>query len=205
VAFAREGAKVVIAGRNHDKLAHVAAKIGEACLAVTADVSDPKDIEKLVSAAQAKFKRIDALVNNAAILLAGTAESLKEDEWDQMFSVNVRGLWLLSRAVLPTCARRAAARSLISARCSACTVRVIAWLIQRPKALCWRLRGPWRFDHAPEKIRVNCICPGIVETELVARFNLDETVPPPAAGPASHGALWPARRRGRGRSLSGQP
>ncbi len=89
VAFAREGAKVVIAGRNQEKLDRVAKEIGGACLAVTADVSDPNDIKKLVSAVLAKFKRIDALVNNAAVLLAGTAESLKEDEWDQTFDINV--------------------------------------------------------------------------------------------------------------------
>src|ERR1700686_819319 len=101
LAFVREGAKVVIAGRDGKKLALAAAEIGGECLAVTADVSKPEDVEKLVAAAVRKFQRINILVNNAAVLLPGTAESLSEQDFDQTFNVNVRGLWLLSRAVLP--------------------------------------------------------------------------------------------------------
>ena len=68
VAFAREGAHVVIAGRDSKKLAHAAEGIGAGCLAVTADVSNSGDVQKLVSAALEKFKHINILVNNAAVL-----------------------------------------------------------------------------------------------------------------------------------------
>ena len=101
MAFVREGAKVVIAGRDSKKLDAAAAEIGGDCLAVSADVSSAKSVEKLVSAAHDKFKRINILVNNAAVLLPGTAESLSEEYFDQTFDINVRGLWLMSRAVLP--------------------------------------------------------------------------------------------------------
>src|SRR5512140_2039107 len=82
VAFVREGAKVVIAGRDSKKLDRAAAEIGGDCLAVSADVSRPSDVQKLVSAAIKKFRRIDILVNNAAVLLPGTAESLSEEDFD---------------------------------------------------------------------------------------------------------------------------
>ncbi|HEY6971952.1 MAG TPA: SDR family oxidoreductase, partial [Candidatus Angelobacter sp.] len=101
VAFAREGAKVVIAGRHQDKLDAVAKEIGPACLALVADVSDAKAIERLVSRTIEKFSGIQILVNNAGVLLPGTAESHSEHDWKQTFDINVRGVWLLSRAVLP--------------------------------------------------------------------------------------------------------
>ena len=103
VAFVREGAKVVIAGRDSKKLDRAAAEIGGECMAVSADVSSATDVQKLVSAAIERFQQINILVNNAAVLLPGTAESLSEEDFDQTFNINVRGLWLLSRAVCRTC------------------------------------------------------------------------------------------------------
>jgi NAD(P)-dependent dehydrogenase (short-subunit alcohol dehydrogenase family) len=176
VAFVCEGAKVVIAGRDSKKLALAAAEIGGECLAVTADVSKPADVEKLAAAALAKFQRINILVNNAAVLLPGTAESLSEQEFDQTFSVNVRGLWLLSRAVLPHM-RAAGGGSIINIGSVLSLVGArnrVAY--SASKGAVAAMTKAMALDHAAENIRVNCICPGIVETELVAKFNLDENV-----------------------------
>jgi meso-butanediol dehydrogenase/(S,S)-butanediol dehydrogenase/diacetyl reductase len=101
MAFVREGAKIVIAGRDSKKLDRAAAEIGPDCLAVSADVSNAGSVEKLVSATLGRFKKINVLVNNAAVLLPGTAESLSEQDFDQTFDINVKGLWLMSRGVLP--------------------------------------------------------------------------------------------------------
>jgi meso-butanediol dehydrogenase/(S,S)-butanediol dehydrogenase/diacetyl reductase len=176
MAFVREGAQVVIAGRDSKKLALAAEEIGANCLAITADVSHATDVQKLVSAALEKFKRVDILVNNAAVLLPGTAESLSEQDFDQTFNINVRGLWLLSRAVLPH--MRAAGGgaiinigsvlSLLGARNRVAYSASKGAVVAMTKAMA--------LDHAAENIRINCICPGIVETELVAKFNTDENV-----------------------------
>jgi NAD(P)-dependent dehydrogenase (short-subunit alcohol dehydrogenase family) len=176
MAFVREGAQVVIAGRDSKKLALAAEEIGANCLAITADISHANDVQKLVSAALEKFKRVDILVNNAAVLLPGTAETLSEQDFDQTFNINVRGLWLLSRAVLPH--MRAAGDgsiinigsvlSLLGARNRVAYSASKGAVVAMTKAMA--------LDHAAENIRVNCICPGIVETELVAKFNTDENV-----------------------------
>jgi NAD(P)-dependent dehydrogenase (short-subunit alcohol dehydrogenase family) len=174
-AFVREGANVVIAGRDSRKLEQAAAEIGSHCLPVTADVSKANDVQKLAAAALATFKRIDILVNNAGILLPGTAESLSEEDFDQTFAVNVRGLWLLSRAVLPQM-RAGGGGSIVNigSVLSALGARNrVAYAASKGAVLA--MTRAMALDHAAENIRVNCICPGIVETEMVARFNMDES------------------------------
>jgi len=173
-AFVREGAKVVIAGRDGKKLDAAAAEIGSECLAVSADVSKTSDVQKLVDAALGKFQGINVLVNNAAVLLPGTAESLSEEDFDRTFAVNVRGLWLLSRAVLPHM-RASGGGSIVN------IASVLSMLGARNRVAYAASKGAvmamtraMALDHAAENIRVNCICPGIVATEMVARFNLDE-------------------------------
>jgi len=174
-AFVREGASVAIAGRDRAKLDDAAREIGPSCVAVAADISKPADVARLVETTIAKFKHIDILVNNAAVLLPGTAESLTEEDFDQTFNVNVRGLWLLSRAVLPHM-RGAGGGSIVN------TGSVLSTLGARNRVAYSASKGAvlamtraMALDHAAEKIRVNCICPGIVETEMVARFSLDES------------------------------
>lgn len=175
LAFAREGAGVTIAGRHQEKLDQAAREIGPECQAVAADVSKPADVEMLVAAATRKFKRIDILVNNAGVLLPGTAESLTEGDFDQTFNVNVRGLWLLSRAVLPHM-RAAGGGSIINISSVLSTLGArnrVAYSASKGAVLA--MTRAMALDHAGEKIRINCICPGIVETEMVARFNMDES------------------------------
>ena len=174
MAFAREGAKVVIAGRHQDKLDAVVKEIGPACLAEAVDVSDAGAIEKLVANTLRRFGGIHILVNNAGVLLPGTAESHSEDDWKQTFDINVRGVWLLSRAVLPhmraagggSIVNIASVLSLVAAR------NRVAYSASKGAVLA--MTRAMALDHAPEKIRVNCICPGIVDTEMVERFSLDE-------------------------------
>jgi NAD(P)-dependent dehydrogenase (short-subunit alcohol dehydrogenase family) len=175
LAFAREGAQVTIAGRHQDKLDHAAREISPECQAVAADVSKPVDVEMLVAAATRKFNRIDILVNNAGVLLPGTAESLTEEDFDQTFNVNVRGFWLLSRAVLPHM-RAAGGGSIINIGSVLSTLGArnrVAYSASKGAVLA--MTKAMALDHAGEKIRVNCICPGIVETEMVARFSMDES------------------------------
>lgn len=173
-AFVREGARVMICGRERGKLELAASELGPGCMPVAADVGDPRDIERAVSAAAGQFQRIDILVNNAGVLLPGNAESLTDQQWQRTFDVNVRAVWLLSRAVLPHM-RAGGGGSIINVG------SVLSFLGARNRVAYAASKGAvlamtraMAVDHATEKIRVNCICPGIVETEMVAAFAVDE-------------------------------
>jgi len=98
LAFAREGAKVVIAARRIDQgeeTAHEIAQAGGDCIFIRADVSKPKEVEELVSKTVTKYGRIDCAFNNAAI--EGALKPLTdftEEEFDNIINVNLKGVWL---------------------------------------------------------------------------------------------------------------
>lgn len=107
--LASEGAKVVIAEIDEKSALAVAQELIEAgyqALGVRTDVSDPSSVEHMATAAIGHFGRIDVLVNNAAIFATvpmsrAPFDEITVDEWDRMMSVNVKGTWLASRAVIP--------------------------------------------------------------------------------------------------------
>ena len=114
------------------------------------------------------FGGINVLVNNAGILHPGTAEQITEAQWDETFNINVRGLWLLSRAVLPHL-RKAGGGSIIN------VASVLGINGVRNRAAYAASKGAvvlltkcMAIDHGHENIRVNAICPSFVETDLTA-------------------------------------
>ena len=177
MAFAQEGARVALAGRRREKLDAVAAEIGKAAFVCSGDVSKKSDIEQMVKRAAEHFGGLNVLVNNAASLIAGTAETHTEAEWDESFNTNVRGVWLLSRAVLPHM-KRAGVGSIIN-------ISSVVGLVAAKNRLAYAaskgavtlMTKAMALDHAAENIRVNAICPGIVETEMVKQFITQATDP----------------------------
>jgi NAD(P)-dependent dehydrogenase (short-subunit alcohol dehydrogenase family) len=197
VAFAREGAQVAISGRDRQKLDAVAEQIGPACLPVVSDVSIAKQVELAVRLTVQHFGRITTVVNNAGVLLAGTAESLSDDDWEHTFNVNVRGPWLLARAALPYL-REAGGGSIINVGSVLSLVGArnrVAYAASKAAVL--GLTRAMALDHAAENIRVNCICPGMVETEMIAPFNADETAR------RQRLAMHPAGRFGKPEDIAG--
>ena len=168
LALASEGARVALIGRRKDRLEAVAREIGNNALVVAADVSKKPDIDRMVEQTVANFGGLNILVNNAGVLHAGTVEQVTEQQWDETFNVNVRGVWLLSRAVLPQL-RKAGGGSIINiasvlgingVRNRACYAPSKGAVVLLTKCMA--------IDHGHENIRVNAICPAFVETDLTA-------------------------------------
>jgi NAD(P)-dependent dehydrogenase (short-subunit alcohol dehydrogenase family) len=169
-AFVREGARVVVTGRRLEKLADTVESIravGGEALAMACDVAITKDAERAIAEAEKAFGRIDILVNNAGALSVSTIESISEEDWDRLMATNVKGPFLMSRAVLPAM-RRVGGGSIIHIG------SVLGLVAMKDRAAYCASKGgvtmltkAMALDHAKDKVRVNCICPSIVETELV--------------------------------------
>lgn len=169
LAFAREGAQVAIAGRRKNKLEETLRLMQEAgcsALALECDVTKAADTERVVKSAEATFGKVDVLVNNAGALSVSTVESIAEDDWDRVMATNVKGPYLMSRAALPAM-RRAGGGSIINVgsvlgivairdRAAYCASKGAVSMLTRAMAL----------DHARDNIRVNCVCPSIVESDM---------------------------------------
>lgn len=105
IAFAKEGAKLVLCGRRKARLDEVAARIRESggeVLAVQADVSVPAEVEDLVKAALSRFGRIDTVINNAAVFEAGNVSELSFESWSRQLAINLNGVFLVTKTCLPT-------------------------------------------------------------------------------------------------------
>jgi meso-butanediol dehydrogenase/(S,S)-butanediol dehydrogenase/diacetyl reductase len=170
LAFAREGAQVAVAGRRKEKLQETLLELqkqGDEGLAIACDVSKAKDAERAVRETAKAFGKLNVLVNNAGVLHVSTIEAMSEDEWDRLMTINLKGPFLMCRAALPAF-RKAGGGAIVNVgsilgligmkdRAAYCASKGGVTLLTKAIAL----------DHAHENVRSNCICPSIVETELV--------------------------------------
>ncbi len=100
--FARDGARVIAAGRRRGRLDALATELGPGCLPLVLDVRDRAAVERSVAELPAAFAEVDVLVNNAGLALGlEPAQRASLDDWDQMVDTNVKGLMYCTRALLP--------------------------------------------------------------------------------------------------------
>ena len=201
LAFVREGAKVALVGRRKEPLELVAREAGDSAVVCCADVSTQSDIDRILSQVTSQFGGLNVVVNNAGVLHIGTAEQITEDQWDQTFNVNVRGVWLLSRAVLPHM-RKGGGGSIINvasvlgingARLRAAYAASKGAIVLLTKCMA--------IDHGPDKIRVNAICPSFVETDLTAE--VIRKAPDPSAVRRERISVHPIGRLGEPEDIAG--
>jgi NAD(P)-dependent dehydrogenase (short-subunit alcohol dehydrogenase family) len=102
--FVREGAKVVLGDLNDEAVKAVAAEIGEAAVAVQADVKTSADAKAMVAAATERFGRLDILINNAGRGSLGSVVTMEEAEWDDIMAVNLKSVFLCSKHAIPAMA-----------------------------------------------------------------------------------------------------
>jgi 2-keto-3-deoxy-L-fuconate dehydrogenase len=164
----------------------------EGLLPLRADVTDQNAVDAAVAAAASHFGGIDVLVNNAGIGAVGSVVDNQLDEWRRVFDVNVFGMVRLARACLPWL-RRSRHAAIVN------VASIVSWtgLPQRAcyaasKGAVYSLTLAMAADAVADGIRVNCVCPGTVDTPWVAR--LLAAAPDPTAARAALVARQPMGR-----------
>lgn len=169
LAFAREGAQVAVAGRRREPLEAVAREIeatGGKALALACDVTKAASVAAAVAQTEQHFELLNTIVNNAGTVIVATAEHTSDEDWQKVIAANLTGTFLVSRAALPVLRRPRGG--------SIGNIGSVLGLVARKQraAYCAAKAGvsgltrAMAIDHAQDKIRVNCICPTIVETQL---------------------------------------
>src|SRR5262245_12018177 len=151
----------------------------QGAIAVKADVGDEDSVRHAVEHVMRECGRLDVVVNNAGIGAQGTVETNPDEQWHQVFDINVLGAVRVSRAALPHL-RLSPAAAIVNI----CSIAATAGLPQRAlysasKGAILSLTLAMAADHVREGIRVNCVTPGTVRTPWVQR--LLEKTPNPAA------------------------
>lgn len=180
ILFAKEGAKVVVAEivreGGEETVRRVRETGGDATF-VQVDVSKAADCEKMVKAAIEKYGKLDIMFNNAGFLGAvGPLARITEEQWNQVFAVNVTGVFLGTKYAIPEMLQRgggaivntASVGGIIPTRFGApyCTTK--AAVIQLTKATA--------LDYAGRNIRANCILPGVMETNFLNKMGGPERI-----------------------------
>lgn len=169
--FAARGARVTISGRRADKVGTVAESIGPACAAIAGDVTSAKDRERMLHAAIEHGGKLDVLVNNAANMYRQPVDAYTEDVLRDAFETNVISSMMLASAAIPHLEKTEGAIVFMG---STHTRRAFpgASPYATTKAAVEGLTRVMAAELGPRKIRVSCILPGAVSTELNIRAGL---------------------------------
>ena len=169
--FAKEGAKLVVADINdtggEETVATIKAEGGEVVFVYT-DVSIASEVEHLVKVTKDKFGKIDILFNNAGIYARRSAvEDLDESIWDRVFAVNVKGIFLGVKYVVPEMKKVGGGVIINTSSTAAVRYGMYISAYTSSKGAVITLTKALAAELAPDNIRVNCITPGFTETPML--------------------------------------
>ena len=171
--FAAEGATVIVADRNGEAAERVSAEVrdgGGRAGPVTVDVGREDQVEAMVETVVAAHGRIDILVNNAGYGIAGTVVETSAADWDALMAVNVRGVFLGCKYVIPVMARQGGG-AIVSTASAAANIGIhdrAAYVAS--KGAVAALTRAMAIDHVADGIRINAVAPGTIESPYFTRI-----------------------------------
>jgi NAD(P)-dependent dehydrogenase (short-subunit alcohol dehydrogenase family) len=184
ILFAAEGSRVAVADIDRsaaDETTRLISAAGGTAAAFRVDVTDPSDGESLAGAVVERFGAIDVLFNNAGIAGVGVLHETSVELWDRVMAVNVRGVFLIARAVLPSmiAAGRGSIINMSSTIAEIGLANRASYAASKGAVLA--LTRQMQADYASHGIRVNALLPGTIHTPFVDRY-LAESYDDPVAG-----------------------
>lgn len=181
--FAREGARILAADVNEEAARATAARVvaeGGACEAMRVDVIQPDQVQAMIERAREVYGRIDILCNNAGIGSTTDVIDCEPDDWDRVMMVNVKSVYLGCKYVLPHMIRQGGGVIVNTASVAGMVGIVKRASYSASKGAVIALTRQVAMDFVEHGIRVNCVCPGTVDSPWVGRL-LGETDDPAAA------------------------
>ena len=172
IRFAEEGASVCVADIDvqggEETVAQIKAAGGKAIFRRT-DVSRESEVKGLMDGSARELGGLDILVNNAAAFVFGTVEKATEADWDRILSVNVKGYAFCAKHAVPHLRKRGGGAIVNLASISSFIAQPAFVPYNTSKGAVVQLTRCLAYDLAPDNIRVNCVCPGAIDTPATAR------------------------------------
>lgn len=168
-SFAEESCKVFIVGRTPGTLSDSAQTLkekGHDVTAIRGDISNPADVETIMTEVKKQAGGLDILINAAGFLRVGLVHEITLEDFDLMFSTNVKGLWLISRAAIPLPANRPSANIIHLSSIAGTRTDAGIGVYEATKAAVNTLTKVMAKELAKYRIRVNAIAPGPIDTQL---------------------------------------
>jgi len=177
--FAREGASVIIADRDGEAAKEVAeaiVKSNGAALAETVDVTSTDEVKALMARIKKKFGRLDVLVNNAGVGERADFRHMSDEAWERVWAVNLDGTVRCAREAfdLLKASGKGSVVNLSSVMATKHTRQMSVY--SATKGAVSALSRSLAVEYAPYNIRVNCLCPGYVETALIGRYTANPMI-----------------------------
>ena len=167
-----EGAKVVLAGRNKDKLQNVANQLAQDSVKVVpTDVTKKEEVDELIKMAQQTFGGLDIVINSAGQMLSSKITDYQVDEWDSMIDVNIKGTLYTAKAALPTMLEQSSGHLINIASISGFEVTKSSTIYSATKAAVHTITQGLEKELAKTGVKVTSISPGMVDTAITAAYN----------------------------------
>jgi dihydroanticapsin dehydrogenase len=171
ILLAQHGADVVITSKDKTNLENAVKEIKNA-IAIVGDIRKKTDVENVVKSTLEHFGKIDILVNNAGIFpKVKPLHEISEEEWNDVIDVNLTGQFRFTKAVIPHLMKTGGCIVNVSSNAGLKSFENFeADAYTASKGALVLLTKAWAIEYAKYKIRVNCVCPGIVETDMTQSY-----------------------------------
>ncbi|HCX9027976.1 TPA: SDR family oxidoreductase [Staphylococcus aureus] len=167
-----EGVKVILAGRNKDKLQNVANQLAQDSVKVVpTDVTKKEEVDELIKIAQQTFGGLDIVINSAGQMLSSKITDYQVDEWDSMIDVNIKGTLYTTQAALPTMLEQSSGHLINIASISGFEVTKSSTIYSATKAAVHTITQGLEKELAKTGVKVTSISPGMVDTAITAAYN----------------------------------